>query len=101
MLVLALHGRAAVRCQSPFAALEYSEPEPDFSVVPAGDDDTDHPSEAHLIIEVAESSLAMDRGKKLRLYANCVRARPIDSPRCVPGRVVRGRRRAEVNARGD
>ena len=71
LLVLGLHGRAGVRCQSPFAALEYSEPEPDFAVVPLGDYDTDHPSEAHLIIEVAESSLAMDRGKKLRLYANC------------------------------
>ena len=71
LLVLALEGRAAVRCQSPFAALEFSEPEPDFAVVPPGDYDGDHPSEAYLIIEVAESSLAMDRGKKLRLYANC------------------------------
>ncbi|MEP7051060.1 MAG: Uma2 family endonuclease [Pseudomonadota bacterium] len=71
LLVLALEGRAAVRCQSPFAALEYSEPEPDFAVVPLGDYDTAHPSEAFLIIEVAESSLALDRGKKLRLYASC------------------------------
>jgi Uma2 family endonuclease len=71
LLVLALEGRAAVRCQSSFAALEFSEPEPDFAVVPPGDYDLDHPSEAHLIIEVAESSLAMDRGKKLRLYASC------------------------------
>jgi Uma2 family endonuclease len=57
LLILALEGRAAVRCQSPFAALEFSEP--------------DHPSEAHLLIEVADSSLATDRGKKLRLYADC------------------------------
>ena len=71
LLVLALEGLAAVRCQSPFAALEFSEPEPDFAVVPLGDYDLDHPSEAHLIIEVAESSLAMDRGKKQRLYASC------------------------------
>jgi Uma2 family endonuclease len=71
LLILALEGRAAVRCQSPFAALEFSEPEPDFSVLPLGDYDLDHPSEAHLLIEVAESSLAMDRGKKLRLYASC------------------------------
>jgi Uma2 family endonuclease len=71
LLVLALDGRAAVRCQSSFAALEFSEPEPDFAVVPLGDYDSDHPSEAFLIIEVAESSLAMDRGKKLRLYASC------------------------------
>jgi len=71
LLVLALEGRAAVRCQSSFAALEFSEPEPDFAIVPAADYDLDHPSVAHLIIEVAESSLALDRGKKLRLYANC------------------------------
>jgi Uma2 family endonuclease len=71
LLVLALEGRAAVRCQSPFAALEFSEPEPDFAVVPPADHDLDHPSEAYLIIEVAESSLALDRGKKLRLYASC------------------------------
>ena len=71
LLVLTLEGRAAVLCQSPFAALEFSEPEPDFAVVPLGDYDTDHPSEAFLIIEVADSSLALDRGKKLRLYAHC------------------------------
>src|SRR3954468_3813768 len=65
LLVLALHGRAAVRCQSSFAAHELSEPEPDFAVVPRADYDTDHPSQAYLIIEVAESSLATDRGKKL------------------------------------
>ena len=26
LMILALHGRAAVRCQLPFAALEFSEP---------------------------------------------------------------------------
>ena len=71
LLVLALHGRATVSCQLPFAALEFSEPEPDFAILPLGDYDTDHPSEAYLIIEVSESSLALDRGKKLRLYASC------------------------------
>jgi len=71
LLVLALHGRASVRCQSSFAASELSEPEPDFTVVPRGTYLEDHPSQAHLIIEVAESSLAKDRGRKLRMYANC------------------------------
>jgi Uma2 family endonuclease len=71
LLILALHSRAAVRCQSPFAASELSEPEPDFMVVPRREYDDDHPSQAHLIIEVAESSLAKDRGRKLRLYATC------------------------------
>ncbi len=71
LLVLALHKRAAVRCQMSFAALEFSEPEPDLAVVPLSENDTAHPSEAFLIIELAESSLALDRGKKLRLYASC------------------------------
>ena len=71
LLVLALAGRALVSCQGPFAADEYSEPEPDFAVVPLGDYDADHASTAYLIIEVAEASLAKDRGKKLRLYATC------------------------------
>ena len=71
LLVLALHGRALVRCQLSFAASELSEPEPDFAVVAPGDHDVDHPNEAYLVIEVSESSLAKDRGKKLRLYASC------------------------------
>jgi Uma2 family endonuclease len=71
MLVLALHGRAKVRCQSSFAANELSEPEPDITVVPRTGYMGDHPSQAYLVIEVAESSLAKDRGRKLRLYASC------------------------------
>jgi Uma2 family endonuclease len=71
LLVLALHGRASVRCQMSLAAGDLSEPEPDLTVAPVGDYDTDHPHQAYLIIEVAESSLATDRGRKLRLYARC------------------------------
>jgi len=71
LLVPALAGRAAVRIQSPFAALELSEPEPDVVVAPPGDYDADHPDRAYLIIEVAESSLSVDRGVKKRLYARC------------------------------
>lgn len=71
LLVLALHGRASLRPQCSFAASDISEPEPDFAVVPRGDYDDDHPSHAHLIIEVAESSLAKDRGRKRRMYASC------------------------------
>lgn len=69
LLIPALAGRAAVRIQSPFAALDTSEPEPDVAVVPVGDYDTKHPHEAFLVIEVAESSLARDRGVKRRIYA--------------------------------
>lgn len=71
LLVLALHGRAWVRCQCPFAASEISEPEPDFLVAAREDYLDDHPSQAYLVVEVAESSLAKDRGRKLRLYATC------------------------------
>jgi len=71
LLVLALHGRAWVRCQSSYAASDLSEPQPDFAVVPRGEYYDDHPGQAHLIIEVADSSLAKDRGRKLRLYATC------------------------------
>ena len=69
LLVPALVGRAIVRVQSPFGALDSSEPEPDVAVVPLGDYHLAHPTEAHLIIEVAESSLQRDRGVKQRIYA--------------------------------
>jgi len=71
LLILALHERAVVRCQSPFAASELSEPEPDFIVTRRGDYLAEHPGEAYLIVEVADSSLAKDRGRKLRMYASC------------------------------
>jgi Uma2 family endonuclease len=70
-LLLALLRRATVRCKMPLAADDISEPEPDVAIVPRGAYDTEHPAQAHLIIEVAESSLATDRGKKLRIYAAC------------------------------
>src|SRR5689334_3050697 len=69
LLVLALTRRAVVRPQLPFAASDLSEPEPDLMVSPVSDYDTAHPDEALLLIEVAESSLAKDRGIKLRIYA--------------------------------
>lgn len=69
LLVPALIGRASVRIQSPYAASENSEPEPDVAVVPLGDYDTAHPGEAYLIVEVAQSSLSRDRGLKRSIYA--------------------------------
>lgn len=69
LLVRALGDRAAIRAQLPFAADDYSEPEPDFAVVPPGDYLDDHPTEAWLIVEVSDSSLRHDRGVKRRLYA--------------------------------
>jgi Uma2 family endonuclease len=69
LLVAPLAGRARVRIQSSFAASDGSEPEPDVALVPLADYDDAHPEEAFLIIEVAKSSLAKDKGPKARLYA--------------------------------
>jgi Uma2 family endonuclease len=71
LLVLALHGRAKVRPQMSYAASELSEPEPDLMVTPLISWDKEQANIAHLIIEVSESSLAYDRGRKRRLYASC------------------------------
>ena len=71
ILVLALHGRAKVRPQMSFAASDISEPEPDLTITPMVSWDSEQANLALLIIEVAESSLAIDRGRKRRLYANC------------------------------
>ena len=61
--------RALVRCQCPFGASDDSEPEPDVAVVARRVYLDDHPTSAHLIVEVAESSLRKDRGVKRELYA--------------------------------
>src|SRR5688572_1840129 len=61
LLVIALRGRARVRVQGAFAASDDSEPEPDVAVIPPRDYDDAHPTEAWLIIEVADTSLAKDR----------------------------------------
>ena len=60
-----------VRAQGPIALDEDSEPEPDLAVVPGSrrDHSRSHPSHPVLIVEVAESSLAFDRGEKGSLYA--------------------------------
>lgn len=61
--------RASVRPQLPFAALPDSEPEPDLVLAPPGTYSRQHPEKTLLVIEVAASSLARDRGLKARLYA--------------------------------
>jgi Uma2 family endonuclease len=40
-------------------------------LLPIADYRTAHPRNAYLIIEVAQSSLELDRGRKARLYAQC------------------------------
>ena len=48
----------------------FSEPEPDLAIVPVGDYADHHPDKAYLLIEVADDSLAKDRGPKAKLYAS-------------------------------
>jgi Uma2 family endonuclease len=69
ILLPALMGRARVRVQAAFVADDESEPEPDIAVVPMEDYWDGHPAVAHLLIEVAESSLRKDRLIKARIYA--------------------------------
>lgn len=62
----------SVRTQSPWAASEDSQPEPDLAVVTAGWQYTTprgHPRGAHLIVEVSASSLRRDLGVKAAIYA--------------------------------
>jgi Uma2 family endonuclease len=60
-----------VRVQLPFRLDDRSEPEPDIAVVPGGPRDyrDAHPATALLIVEVADSTLAFDRTRKLAAYA--------------------------------
>ena len=67
----AFYDHAEVRIAAPFAASDGSEPEPDVAVVPPGKYTQEHPHEAYLVVEVSQSSLAMDLGTKARLYAEC------------------------------
>ena len=61
--------RANVRCQMSFAATDDSEPQPDVFVVPNDDYWHKHPDQAHLVVEVARSSVRRDRAKRT-IYAN-------------------------------
>lgn len=60
-----------VRNQGPVALDEESEPEPDISVAPGvwRDYAREHPARPVLVVEVAESSLRLDRQHKGSLYA--------------------------------
>lgn len=71
LLVLAIGTRAWVRVNSSWAADDWSEPQPDLSVIPPGDYETEFPSTAWLLVEVSLSSLRKDRKIKAPLYAEC------------------------------
>lgn len=65
--------RCHVQSQQPVTLNGIQEPEPDVAVVNGHEDDfRDHhpgPGDVPLVIEVADSSLAFDRGEKLKKYA--------------------------------
>lgn len=60
-----------LRIQLPFSLDDRSEPEPDIAVVPGRPRDyrDNHPASAVLIVEVADTTLAYDRIRKLAAYA--------------------------------
>jgi Uma2 family endonuclease len=60
-----------VRVQMPLIVDPDSEPEPDLAVVPGAPDDyrDQHPRTALLVIEVADSTLPLDRDRKRAIYA--------------------------------
>jgi len=69
LLERALGDRATVESPSAFAASDISEPEPDLMIISSDADRWDeHPSTACLVIEIARSSLARDRGVKAMVY---------------------------------
>jgi Uma2 family endonuclease len=68
LFMKAIGDRAQVICQAPIAATDDSEPEPDIYVRPLGNYWDEHATRAYLVVEVANTSLAYDRGEKALLY---------------------------------
>jgi Uma2 family endonuclease len=73
ILVMAAAGKATVRVQNPVTLDGGSEPQPDFTLVPSRwpgyPKAHPGPADIFLLIEISDSSLAVDRGAKLALYA--------------------------------
>jgi Uma2 family endonuclease len=69
--LLARHGEAyRVRQEKPLAANDLNEPEPDVCVVDAAVMHAgSHPTTAHLVVEVSDSSRRVDLAHKPRIYA--------------------------------
>lgn len=65
-----------IRSQGPVALDDESEPEPDIAVVSGGirDYSGEHPARPVLVVEVAVSSLRLDRHRKAGLYARAMLA---------------------------
>lgn len=65
--------RAIVWCQSSVVLSRFTVPQPDFVLLPRNDhrvrERSPRPEDTWLAIEVADTSLAYDRGRKAKLYA--------------------------------
>jgi len=74
LLIRHLKRRALVGVQGPIHLDEHSEPQPDLVLLTPRQDfykrSLPRPADILLVIEVADSSLAYDRGVKMSLYAN-------------------------------
>jgi Uma2 family endonuclease len=69
MLVRALPEPFTLRCQLPLAAADDSQPQPDFTILPAKRRGQETPTQAQLVIEIADSSLQFDLKRKSAVYA--------------------------------
>lgn len=71
ILVRAFGDTHEIRVQLPLTLGNYSEPEPDFSLVPleVADAAKRHPGSADLVLEISDTSLSFDRNEKASLYA--------------------------------
>lgn len=73
LLSFLVHGRAVVGVQDPVQLGDFSEPEPDLSLLKLSADfySSRHPQadDVLLIVEVSDSTLPFDRFQKMRLYA--------------------------------
>ena len=69
LLATRLDHSVIVRPRCLLAASDASAPEPDIAVVPRARYRQNHPTQAVLVIEVADSTLTKDRTLKARLYA--------------------------------
>ena len=71
--VPAVAGRAIVRPQDPLVLSDFSAPQPDIAVVRwvenFHEDEHPRPDDVLLVVEIADSSLAMDLGRKAWLYS--------------------------------
>lgn len=73
LLVTAVGDQGVVSIQNPVILPPYSEPQPDVTILKPGFDNlaagVPRGSDVLLLIEVADTALAYDRGRKLPLYA--------------------------------